>query len=1637
MDQRTHTFATRFARCRPLIAALSVGVLLLSTAPIRPFAANGAAHPMIAPRALRSNSVTAMTTTASGAGTNILDENAILTQNKLPDPQWYKDNIPFLDTPDANINGVYYYRWDNVRRHLRDTVPGTGYVSTEFSQPVGYSGSPFNAIVAAAGHDIYEARWLRDQRYMNDFETYWLRGGGVGGSHQYSEWLADAYYNRYLVNGDPTLLKRLLPDLIKQYNNWSTNYTADVNGSGLGLYYITPVADATEYTDSSYHSCDHFRGGQGYRPTINAYQYAAAVAISDTAALAGDTATAADFAGRAATLKANMQKLLWDPNKDFFMHLFTTDSCNAQGDGGMNWAGKRAVWREEMGFVPWAFNMPDPQYSSAWQYVMDPNYFYAPYGPTTDERTHDFEAEDPATTVITDAQVMSSTSASNNAYVGNISSPDSAVAFTVTAPAAGTYPVVVYYANGGGSAATQTLAVNGNASAPITVTYAPTPAYGQFAPSQAVTVNVSLTTGYNTLTFQPATGKADLNKITANPYFDVEAIPPTDAQRRNDSYCCHWDGPSWPYETSQTLMGLANLLDNYPAQGYVTKDNYFTLLENYATTQHKNGAPYIAEAADADTGNWIYDAFNHSENYNHSTFNDLVISGLIGVRPRADNTFELKPLVPASWDHFVLENLPYHGHLMTVLYDKDGSYYQRGSGLQIFEDGAVIYTSPTLGSDVQASMAAPIAPAPQTRLENYAANPVAADEVFLNQSITQQYPQPFASYTNGGSPGDSVWQAVDGRIYYTDIPNSRWTDYGSPNPTDYLGVDFGAPRPVNELRIYTYDDGGGVRAPASYNVQYWNDTSWVDAPNQIMSPTVPVGNGPNEVTFSQVITPKVRVVFTPQQVNGQRVAVGVTELQAWYPYNASGVYEAEQADISDANVNYNPSSNASNDAYVGQIDHPRDSSDTGNSYVRFTVDVPKTATYPVEVAYATGAITATHNVSINGGAPFTVSYQQTPGGYGHFQTETVFMPLNAGANTIQFSKGDQYAELDKITIQPDDLPVLQASYPFDEGSGITATDTSGHGADGTLTGGVSYSSPGKPNSDGTTDPYALSFDGTSGYVDVPNPVVDTLRSYSVAAWVKLNPGAANGVYHSAVSIDGTNVSGFFLQYCGACGKFAFAALNGDDTGASTVRAQAQDAPQAGTWYHLVGVYDATAGQLRLYVNGALQDTQPYTGAFAASGHTIIGAGKFTNRVDYWPGQIDDVSLYQGVLSDQQIQQLAGGGTTTTGTSTPTATVSATATLPTATETAVAGTATFTPLTTETAAPSTTSTSTVSPTGTSTVSPTGTSTPAPPTATNTTAAPTMTGTPPPPTATSTPVPPTMTSTATPVPPTATSTAVPPTATSTSTAVPPTATAVPPTSTSTAVPPTATSTTVPPTSTSTTVPPTSTSTTVPPTATSTPTALPVCQLVALPAFDTVPRGGAQALLVDAAPDSAITLTVRAKYPASATLYTDSSLGSSDGFGATLSGKSMAGGYRYTFHVATSGLALLTFAIPRTARTGTVVIQVTAREACGLFQTVTTFQVRGTVHGAARATGAAVTLAIALPRGDAPPANAGALARRGLLRVTTQGHGATARRVLRITYHPHTRPASVKAGAAHTRPHTLFGVAIGTGTEAASSS
>ena len=163
---------------------------------------------------------------------------------------------------------------------------------------------------------------------------------------------------------------------------------------------------------------------------------------------------------------------LWDPQRQFFMHVYNNDPTN------VGIAGTRTTWREAMGFAPWAFELPDATYSTAWQYLTDPRRFAGPDGPYTLERVHDFEAEQAA---LVDATVDTAATASNGQYVGQIDFADSSVTFTVYAPGAGTYPVDVFYANVTGATATQILVVNGAAGSPMTVTYPATNASGTFA----------------------------------------------------------------------------------------------------------------------------------------------------------------------------------------------------------------------------------------------------------------------------------------------------------------------------------------------------------------------------------------------------------------------------------------------------------------------------------------------------------------------------------------------------------------------------------------------------------------------------------------------------------------------------------------------------------------------------------------------------------------------------------------------------------------------------------------------------------------------------------------------------------------------------------------------------------------------------------------------------------------------------------------------------------------------------------------------------------------------------------------------------------------------------------------------------
>jgi hypothetical protein len=181
---------------------------------------------------------------------------------------------------------------------------------------------------------------------------------------------------------------------------------------------------------------------------------------------------------------------------------------------------------------------------------------------------------------------------------------------------------------------------------------------------------------------------------------------------------CQWNGPVWPFSTSITLTAMANLLNNYP-QTVIDRNDYFNAVRTYAMSQHRlreDGVrlPWIDEDLNPENGDWIsrtrlkdwkngtWDpgkgGVERGKDYNHSMYVDMIITGIVGLRPRGDQVVEINPLVPdGKWDYFCLDNVLYHGHVLTIFYDKSGARYGKGKGLHVLADGRAIASAPSLG----------------------------------------------------------------------------------------------------------------------------------------------------------------------------------------------------------------------------------------------------------------------------------------------------------------------------------------------------------------------------------------------------------------------------------------------------------------------------------------------------------------------------------------------------------------------------------------------------------------------------------------------------------------------------------------------------------------------------------------------------------------------------------------------------------------------------------------------------------------------------------------------------------------------------------------------------------------------------
>lgn len=281
-------------------------------------------------------------------------ERSFLGSSPKLDWSWFASNIPLLDIPDKGLEEIYYFRWYSFQKHLRQTP--AGYIFDEFLDDVPWAGK-YNAINDAAGHHIREARWLRNQQYVEQYARFWFSPAGE--PRRYSLAAADAAYSIYLANRNEKLATELLPQLIENYEVWKkTHYDAN------GLFWQIDDRDGME--DSI--------GGSGYRPTINSYMYGDAAAISKIAALTGDGRLSEKFAAEATTLRATIEAKLWNPGAQFYETLPRKEGAT------------RANVRELIGYVPWYFGIPHENRSVAWKQLNDPHGFAGKFGPTTAER---------------------------------------------------------------------------------------------------------------------------------------------------------------------------------------------------------------------------------------------------------------------------------------------------------------------------------------------------------------------------------------------------------------------------------------------------------------------------------------------------------------------------------------------------------------------------------------------------------------------------------------------------------------------------------------------------------------------------------------------------------------------------------------------------------------------------------------------------------------------------------------------------------------------------------------------------------------------------------------------------------------------------------------------------------------------------------------------------------------------------------------------------------------------------------------------------------------------------------------------------------------------------------------------------
>jgi hypothetical protein len=262
----------------------------------------------------------------------------------------------------------------------------------------------------------------------------------------------------------------------------------------------------------------------------------------------------------------------------------------------------------------------------------------------------------------------------------------------------------------------------------------------------------------------------------------------------------------------------------------------------------------------------------------------------------------------------------------------------------------------------------------------------------------------------------------------------------------------------------------------------------------------------------------------------------------------------------------------------------------------------------------------------------------------------------AGCSSPSGSEGDMVYNSDKHTLQYCDgtnwisaggtstatTNGLVGWWNLDEGSGTSAADSSGNGNTGTTQNTPTWTASGEING-------ALTLNGTNQDVAATEtPSLILAGSWTASAWVKVAalPTSGNNVLLVSKSTNGGgNAPNYSIGIDNTGGVIRWQTWF-MDTGSGNNGIYYTATINLNTWYFVTGVWDNTAKNLYLYVNGTQVGSTlnvPGVSPLTTGGNTLDIGDHHGFAGSYLNGTIDDVRVYNRALSAAEVWSLYNGG----------------------------------------------------------------------------------------------------------------------------------------------------------------------------------------------------------------------------------------------------------------------------------------------------------------------------------------------------------------------------------------------------------